>query len=199
MNKCIISLIIGCLLLLIVFLNNKESFDNDKCGPHTIVDPNEYLLPTKENPLSKGPTCLTQCIIENVPKINWNISDEDRLNLSNGVNSDILQYNRDNPINKEAYCYRHNRNLNDKEDLENPCNQNCKNKCGITEEDGDKRCKIYTLNNNTELCSEATLNMMSSGSNLNISNCKECINKYWNNISNLWDKYEEYIMPSDCS
>ena len=199
MNKFIVSLIVCCLLLLFIFLNNKESFDNHKCGPHTIVDPNEYLLPTKANPSSKGPPCLTQCIIENVPKVNWNISDQDRLNLNNGVNSDILQYNRENPANEQDYCYRYNSNQGNVNDLINPCNENCKSSCGVTKENGDKRCQIYTLNNNNELCSEATRNMMSSGANLNISKCKECINKYWNNIANLWDKYEEYIMPSNCS
>ena len=48
-------------------------------------------------------------------------------------------------------------------------NDICKNNCGVTKENGDKRCQIYTLNNTNELCGEATRNMMSSGANLNIS------------------------------
>jgi len=199
MNKFIISLIICSILILFIFLNNKETFDTHKCGPHTIVDPTEYHIPTKDNPSPRGPSCLTDCIIENVPRVNWNISDPDRLKLSGGVNADILQYNRENPNRMEDYCYQHHSDQGTITDLKNPCNQNCKASCGQTKEKGDARCQIHTLSNSKELCSEATLNMMSSGANLKISKCKECIKKYWNNISNIWDKYEEYIMPNNCS
>lgn len=196
MNKLNISIILFVLLLSFVMLIKKEHF-NDRCGPHTIVDTNDYVLPSDttrmNNLIQRGPSCLTQCIVENIPKVNWSISPQERSQLEHGFQSDILQYNRENPANTQDYCYNHNSNNGNLNDLNNPCNDSCRSNC-----DADRRCTTYDLNNGNSLCGEDNLNMVSAGANLRLSNCKNCVDKYWNNISNLWNNYQTYILPSNC-
>lgn len=183
--KSIISIVLFIILVAFINLINRETFDTEKCGPHTIVDPNNYVE-------DEGPSCISKCIIENVPKVHWDLSDEERLKLKGGINADILQFNRDNPQNSTDYCYMYNNNDGTLENLTNPCNNDCPNQC-------TNKCGIYELPNGAKVCSERELNMISSGANLKISKCNECINKYWNNISTLWDKYKDYISPTNCS
>lgn len=195
MNTYSISIILLFLLLIFILLIRKEGF-TDKCGPHTIVDIDDYVLPENSdrlnNLIQRGPPCLTQCLVENVPKVNWSISPDIRSQLERGFESDILQYNRENPSRIQDYCYRHNSDSMNNNDLINPCNDTCKNNC-----DADTRCATFNLNNGNTFCGEKSLNMMSSGSNLQLSNCKSCINKYWNNISNMWNNYQSYVLPSE--
>lgn len=198
MNRFNISIFLLILLFIFILLIRKENF-TDSCDPHTIVDTNNYILPSNtsdmNNLIQRGPSCLTQCLVENVPKINWSISPNERSQLEHRFDSDILQYNRENPANTQDYCYRHNSNNGNNNDLTIPCNDSCRSNC-----DNDRRCSLYNLNNGNTLCGEDNLNIMSSGSNLQISNCKSCIDKYWNNISNLWNSYQSYIVPSaNCS
>ena len=144
------------------------------------------------NLIQRGPSCLTQCLVENVPNVNWSISPNDRSKLAYGFDSDILQYNRENPSNIQDYCYKYNNNSGTTNDLINPCNESCRTNCNA-----DRRCTTYDLNNGNKMCVEDNLNLMSSGCNLQISNCKRCVDKYWNNISNIWNSYQNYIVPSD--
>lgn len=194
MNKFGISIFLLILLLVFVLLIRKENFAVS-CEPHSIVNTNDYILPSEtskmNNLLERGPPCLTQCLVENVPNVNWSISPSERAQLAHGFESDILQYNRENPANRQDYCYKHNSNNGTNSDLINPCNDTCRTSC-----DSDRRCTTHNLNNGNSLCAEDNLNMMSSGSNLRLSNCKNCIDKYWNNISNLWNSYQSYIIPS---
>ena len=206
MNKSIISIIICITLIYFTLVSQKELFS---CGPHTIVDIDGYMNPSSSSSNSssssssnsssnsltdKGPSCLTQCLVENIPKVYWDIPEQERNNLIGGFNSDILQFNRENPDRAADYCYNHNSdNGNNTTDLNDPCDQNCKTTC-----QADSRCRPYTLNNNKEVCGEDKLNIMSSGANLNISNCKSCVQKYWNNISNIWNTYQDSIMPNIC-
>ena len=185
--KLIISIVLFIILFAFINLINRETFDTEKCGPHTIVDPNNYVEDV-------GPSCISKCIIENVPKVHWDLSDNEREALIGGVNADILQFNRDNPKNSTDYCYAYNDNDGTLENLTNPCLGECPNLCNSND-----KCEIYELPNGSKVCSERNLNMMSSGANLKISKCNECINKYWNNISTLWNKYQDYILPSNCS
>lgn len=201
MNKLILILILFFLLVTFTFLHKRnENFTQQRSHPHTVVNVDDYINPNNANHsnqmndlIQRGPPCLTKCLVENIPKVYWQISPEERSRLRYGYESDILQYNRENPDNIQDYCFRHNSNAGTSEDLTNPCNDSCRSNCNA-----DPRCTVYDLNNGNKVCSVDNLNMMSSGSNLQLSNCKNCINKYWNNISNLYNTYQTYLLPQNC-
>lgn len=190
-------------VILIVFLSifitdkNCEKFSdfmNDnrkKIGFHSVVDIYTDLNPSAYDLNFEGPKCLSTCVMEHVPNINW----------SNPDNTDnLLKFNRENP--NKGYCYR----ANDEEFPFKCTSQDCIDKCGKILDKND--LENYNFDEDFSHCSssgnygcaEKKLNISTGNSLLNSTGCKDCINKYFKNISSLIGIYEnELELDGKCS
>lgn len=183
-NKLILCLTLSLVLIIFIHANNTEFFYDtdfmndslDHTGNHSVVNisgGNAYDLDLI------GPTCLSTCIMEHVPNINW----------QNPHNTDnLLKYNIDNP--NKGYCYRAN-----DDNFPFKCDTNdCKEKCGKSNPpdtyDYDMdflQCEI----SDSLGCVEKKLNIDTGHALQTTVGCKSCISKYKPNIDTLLHIYEE--------
>lgn len=124
-----------------------------------------------------GPTCVSKCIAEHAPNINF-------MSISNN----ILDWNRSNP--KKGFCYRANSS-----EFPFDCGDLCRQKCGTDTNDAGKfdPDKSFTQCRNDENlgCVEERLNI-ASGSACQITvGCRACFEKYGENIDTLLSVYNE--------
>lgn len=123
-----------------------------------------------------GPKCLNTCIVEHVPKINF----EKAINNPNKEQrKNVLQYNRDNTT--KGFCH----SINNKDNFLNKLID--KEKCNK-----NSRCTIKD-----DICQEKNINYLSNASILNKTNCSKsdftgCVNKYIKNINTIKGIYENY-------
>ena len=203
--NCNICLILKLLFLIVIFVvliiinRNKDtfvSFANQRIegeretslGYFSVVDTD--LESSESYDLEKlGPTCVAKCIAEHGPNIQFNNPDG---------NNDALKWNKDNP--NKGYCYRANSKRYPFE-----CDEDCqKNKCTINlnnpiESGGDydpdkdfSQCMVDSEGN----CVEKKLNALSGISCLTTVGCKLCIEKYWDNLSNINNIFLDEIEDS---
>lgn len=196
-----ILLFIILIVFLSIFISDKHcekfsNFMNDnkkKLGFHSVVNVYSNLNPSAYDLEFEGPKCLSTCVMEHIPNINW----------SNPDNTDnLLKFNVENP--NKGYCYRAN-----DEEFPFKCSAgegNCRDKCmkggkgsDLENYDYDKdfsHCAISDVYG----CVEKRLNISSGNSLLNSTGCKDCINKYFKNISSLIDIYEKELeLGEKCS
>lgn len=182
MNKIIVALIFLIILFLILTFTKKssESFqslltDEQREDLRRVyyverVDPDEY------DTNFSGPECLSKCIRQFGA----------RLNFANCENySNPIQWSEENPT--KGYCYRAN-------DLDFPftCGDECQQKCGKDlNREGGSDLDYSTYNPDidftdcdivNDICVEKKLNMLRGGGCQITSSCKECIEKYGDNI-----------------
>ena len=182
------------------YKNDIFKFDNKFGHKKVLVDNTNNFSNTDNKNINKilGPNCLKTCIMDNVPKINFThnydkITRNNKLeNVSHCYNSpkNILKYNYDKLYpnsNDEShlgdpygFCFKYNSNIF-------PYYISDTDKCSK-----QQNCKIIKVNDG-EKCIENNLNFSSYGSILNESNCKKCVNKYYNNINNLKNKLNTIV------
>ena len=155
-----------------------ENDDTDVSGDFSVINLNDNdNSETGGYNDELGPTCISKCIAEHTPNINF---------LS--TSSNILEWNRSNPT--KGFCYKAN-------NTEYPfeCNELCRQKCGInTNEPGEyDPHKDFSQCRNDDIlgCVENRLNI-ASGSACQITvGCRSCLEKYGDNINNLLNVYNE--------
>jgi hypothetical protein len=184
-KKIILGITLSLVLIIFIRTNTNELFvvqftnvSSNKIGHHKVVSTDEY-----DHDL-EGPKCLSTCIMEHVPNINWRNPDK---------TDKLLKFNIDNP--NKGYCYRAN---DDKFPFK--CETtDCRDRCGKVNTDYDmdfSQC-IHTPDLG---CVEKNLNISTGHALLHSVGCKICVPKYKENIDNLLQIYkEEELLSNQCS
>ena len=201
MNRIIINiLVLIVVFILLIIFDRKEHFqqivgnsqmpdeNNPGVGPFSAISLNDRDTEKGYEPNRLGPLCLATCVQEHGANLLFT-------NPEGG--NDLFKWNRENPT--KGYCYRANSN-----EFPFQCDSNCQSICGkdlnIPDENGGEydpnldftQCEFPKDSSDygdVEIneCVESKLNFASGASCRNITGCRECVQKYWNNISNIFN------------
>ena len=180
-----------CSLLICLVPNIRENFqdanlisiadqitdtDNNFSGFHRNVYPNrpsDYLISGSE---PHRPLCIEKCIIDHIPRVKWDYRGDET------PSRNILDWNRENNNITKGYCF--NAHTGTSPVCDGECaSTHCGKITDTWQADGSHDYNHCEIENSK--CVEKGLNMTSGDAIVNITGCKECIDKYWPNINVL--------------
>lgn len=198
-NKIKIYVLVIFILLMVLLLRvDKEYFQSNQNFIRSNREMNGNFQITKVNwrrdgaYTNLGPTCVSTCIAEHVPVINFRHYESP----PQGERPNPLGWNKVNP--SKGFCYR----ANNREYPFN-CDADCQAKCGNDNNNYGSGNYDPTLDfSNCEVdenlgCVEKNLNWLTGCAVQNSVGCRECLRTYLPNLTALKNVfYEEVIQPA---